>query len=109
MSTLNMTPLRLSVLRFLADKPNGYNSKGLVQELIPRGSDANLGWTQQGAARMAGKLIGPLREAGLVTEDHWAPMYRRMAKLTESGRAVLVEHESVKSRHELEAAIRSAE
>lgn len=91
-SAMNMTPLRLSVLRFLAERRNGYSIKGLVHELVPRGRNGDLAWTEQGAARMAGKLIAPLREAGLVKDDPSARMYERKATITDAGRARLAEH-----------------
>lgn len=104
---LNMTPLRLSVLRFLAEQEGGYSAKGLVQELCPR--DTRTGaWTEQGAARMAGSLVKPLREAGLVLDDEHAPMYRRMVRISEPGRALLSTHGDGTTRAELQGSIDSA-
>lgn len=105
--SLNMTPLRLSVLRFLSERPNGYSVKGLVKELCPR--DTTGGWTEQGAARMAGKMIKPLREAGVLRDEENAPMYRRMARITDAGLALLAEYDEAASRAQLDDAIASAE
>lgn len=101
---MNLTPLRISVLRFLAGKPNGYSLKGLVHELIPRGQ---YGWTEQGAARMAGKIAKPLQDAGLIKTDHWAPMYRKDAWITDAGREALRSHEA--STSALAAAVESGQ
>lgn len=103
---LNMTPLRLSVLRFLAERPSGYSAKGLVQELCPR--DTRTGaWSEQGAARMAGKLVKPLREAGVVKDEEHAPMYRRRVSITDAGLALVAAHDDAASRVELDKALAS--
>lgn len=107
---MNMTPLRLSILRFLADKPRGYSPKGLVHELCPRPvylSGHRAQWTEQGAARMAGKITKPLRDAGLIKLDHWARMCDQIATITDDGRRVLAEHDAAASRAELARAIES--
>lgn len=103
---MNMTPLRLSILRFLAERPRGYSPKGLVQELCPRLGCVR-GWTEQGAARMAGKVTKPLREAGLIKLDPWARMCDQIATITDAGRELLAQHDEAASRGELERAIAS--
>lgn len=105
--SLNMTPLRLSVLRFLAERPGGYSAKGLVQELCPRDTHT-CAWTEQGAARMAGRLVKPLREAGVLKDEEHAPMYRRMVRITDAGRALLAAHDEAASCVELDKALASA-
>lgn len=108
--SLNITPLRLSVLRLLAS--NGrYNCKSLVQVLMPRGTASNprRTWTEQGAARMAGKLTKPLEDAGLIKTDYWARMYNKDAWITAAGLKVLEEHDAAAGRAELAAAIESGE
>lgn len=102
-----MTPLRLSVLRFLAERPAGFSAKGLVHELCPRKTRSGA-WTEQGAARMAGKLVKPLREAGVLEDEQNAPMYRRMVRITDSGRALLAAYDDAASRGELDKALASA-
>jgi hypothetical protein len=104
---LNITPLRLSVLRFLAERPSGYSAKGLVQELCPR--DTRTGaWTEQGAARMAGKLVKPLREAGVLMDEQHSPIYRRKVRITDAGRSLLAEYDEAASRAQLEKSLASA-
>lgn len=112
MKPLTMTPLRLKVLRFLADKPNGYSVKGIVHECCPRPGyrDGTPGprWTQQGAARMSGKVCGPLEAAGLIRYPNpFAPTYDKDAAITDAGRALLAQREKAASDAERDAAIRS--
>ena len=105
-----MTPLRLSILRFLATKPGGYSPKGLVRDLCPRPaylSGHRAHWTEQGAARMAGKITKPLRDAGLIKLDHWARMCDQIATITDAGRELLAQHDEAASRAELDRAINS--
>ena len=109
---LIMTPLRLKVLRFLADKPDGYNAKRMVEQLCPRISSFGtpLAWTKQGLARQTGKVIKPLKDAGFVREKDWtARMCDMNMLITPAGLALLAEHDAAASRAELEKAIRSGE
>ena len=103
---MNMTPLRLRVLRFLADKPGGFNVSRLVDECCPR--ERGCRWTAQGAARMSGKLCNPLHDAGLIRWDDWRqPPCARGAILTDAGRALLAQHDKAASDAARDAAIAS--
>ncbi len=107
---MNITPTRLKVLRFLSDKPGGYNAKRVTQECCPREGCGGrpLHYTEQGLARMTGKVMKPLREAGLIVPADWrAPMHSLQVLLTPAGRALLVEQEKAASARELAAAIDS--
>ncbi len=106
--TLNMTPLRLAVLRFLASKPAGHNAKRMVETLCPReGCTGNqLSWTEQGLARQTGSVLKPLRDVGLIVDvDRRVGMYALNVQLTAAGRALLAEHDEAAARAELDAAI----
>lgn len=110
-AAMNVTPLRLAVLRFLAGKPGGYYVKGVVYECCPRppysnGSPGPL-WSAQGAARMSGKLLKPLEAAGLVRTDPFEPTYSKRAYLTDAGRVLLAELDAAADRAALDQAIKS--
>jgi hypothetical protein len=84
---LNPTPLRLSILRFLADR-DWYSMNALVHELVPRhasGSGRRITWTEQGAARMSGALLAPMRTHDWIEVD----IRRRLARITDAGRDIL--------------------
>ena len=107
---LNLTATRLKVLRFLADKPNGHNAKDVVAECCPRGLCVGfpLHYTEQGLARMTGKVMKPLRDAGLVVEVDWtARMASMRVRLTEAGRELLAHHDEQASRAALASAVHS--
>ena len=61
---MNMTPLRIRVLRIVKANP-GYLISGLADVLVPR----KWGWTRQGAARWGGSFVSPLAKEGLITID----------------------------------------
>jgi hypothetical protein len=95
--SLNVTPLRLAVLQFLAAKPGGFNAKSMVAALCPRVSSGGhkLSWTEQGLARQTGKMIKPLMEHGLIVQEDWmARMCSMRVRITDAGRAVVAAHES---------------
>lgn len=90
--SLNMTPLRLNVLKFLATKSDYFGEKSMVAELCPRTARSG-GWTEQGLARMTGKVIKPLQEAGLVQTEPFVRICSMGVKITGAGRALLDEHD----------------
>lgn len=99
--SLNMTPLRLAVLSFLADKSSSFNAKRMVEALCPRVSPSGsmLSWTEQGLARQAGKVLKPLKDAGLIAEVDWrARMCSKQVFITEAGREQLAIHKAEASR-----------
>ncbi len=93
---LRITPVRAAILRCLADRGPTWTSylvRRCVPRLLPSGSD--LGWTGQGAARMAGAMINPLMAERLVDVDRDT----RIATITDKGREALSNYalEAIKS------------
>lgn len=87
--TLRITPIRAAILRHLADKGPTWTSQ-LVRQCMPRlmSNGTDLGWTGQGAARMAGAMINPLMAERLVTIER----DEKIATITDKGRAALSDY-----------------
>lgn len=82
--TISMTPLRLSLLRFLLSRPRCRISS-LADAIAPRKN----GWSAQGAARWGGGYVRPLEIAGLVVVNRRVESGVGDVSITEAGRLII--------------------
>ena len=92
MTDINITPMRLAVLRYLQERTGGAHASTLVYECCPRSTDVgrSYGWSAQGAARMGGKLVAALERAGMVKRSRGDSRFEPDTfRITDAGRAAI--------------------
>lgn len=93
--TFNLTPMRVKLLRLLAERGR-YRVQSLAEVIAPRRpghTGKPIPWTEQGAARWAGGYVRQLERAGLVWVDRHVAAGVGIVGLTDAGCQALAQHE----------------